>query len=169
MAPADGVGDSDSDDVSTDGLDGSDAYLTDRLRAAPAAAYPALRTLRARHHPAVLAYARRCTTSEPAARRLAAEAFTLAARETARGNDPGGPWRHQLLLLSWQVAADWAADDRVAGWTRHCCSSSTRRPPAARCRRCSARSARCPPAHRESSGTASWNASPWSGRPRCSD
>ncbi|MEW2046401.1 RICIN domain-containing protein [Streptomyces sp. NPDC005476] len=113
MAPADGVGD--SDDVSTDGLDGSDAYLTDRLRAAPAAAYPALRTLRARHHPAVLAHARRCTTSEPAARRLAAEAFTLAARETARGNDPGGPWRHQLLLLSWQVAADWAADDRAGG------------------------------------------------------
>ncbi|MFD9393125.1 ricin-type beta-trefoil lectin domain protein [Streptomyces sp. NPDC060000] len=116
MAPADGVGD--GDDVNADGFDGSDgsdAYLTDRLRAAPAAAYPALRALRARHHPAVLAYARRCTTSEPAARRLAAEAFTLAARETARGNDPGGPWRHQLLLLSWQVAAAWAVDDRAAG------------------------------------------------------
>ncbi|MEU8575952.1 RICIN domain-containing protein [Streptomyces asoensis] len=116
MAPADVVGD--GDDVHAGGSDGHDrpdAYLTDRLRAAPAAAYPALRVLRARHHPAVLAYARGCTTSEPAARRLAAEAFTVAARETARGNDPGGPWRHQLLLLSWQVATAWAADDRAAG------------------------------------------------------
>ncbi|MGW6518853.1 ricin-type beta-trefoil lectin domain protein [Streptomyces sp. NPDC054962] len=95
--------------------DVSDAYLTDRLRAAPAAAYPALRALRARHQPAVLAYARRCTTGEPAARRLAAEAFTLAARETARGNDPGGSWRHRLLLLSAQVATDWALDDRAGG------------------------------------------------------
>lgn len=93
----------------------SDAHLTDLLRAAPAAAYPALRTLRARHQPAVLAYARLCTTGEPAARRLAAEAFTLAARETARGADPGGPWRHRLLLLAGQAAASWAADDRAGG------------------------------------------------------
>ncbi|WP_406008545.1 RICIN domain-containing protein [Streptomyces sp. NBC_00637] len=112
MARADVGGHDDGDDVSTDG---SDAYLTDRLRAAPAAAYPALRALRARHHPAVLAYARRCTTGEPAARRLAAEAFTLAARETARGNDPGGSWRHQLLLLSGRVATEWALDDRAGG------------------------------------------------------
>ncbi|MGW2051091.1 ricin-type beta-trefoil lectin domain protein [Streptomyces sp. NPDC001858] len=93
----------------------SDAHLTELLRAAPATAYPALRELRARHHPAVLAYARLCTTSEPAARRLAAEAFTLAARETARGNDSGSPWRHRLLLLTGQVAASWAADDRAGG------------------------------------------------------
>ncbi|OQR59397.1 ricin-type beta-trefoil lectin domain protein [Streptomyces maremycinicus] len=92
-----------------------DACLTDRLRAAPAEAYPALRALRARHHPAVLAYARRCTTGEPAARRLAAEAFALAARETARGNDPGGAWRHRLLLLSGRVATEWARDDRAGG------------------------------------------------------
>lgn len=93
----------------------SDAHLTELLRAAPATAYPALRELRARHDPAVLAYARLCTTSEPAARRLAAEAFTLAARETARGNDPGGAWRHQLLLLAGRVAAGWAVDDRAGG------------------------------------------------------
>ncbi|WP_329217954.1 RICIN domain-containing protein [Streptomyces sp. NBC_01485] len=93
----------------------TDAHLTDLLRAAPATAYPALRELRARHHPAVLAYARHCTTGEPAARRLASEAFTLAARETARGNDPGGPWRHWLLLLSGRIAASWAADDRAGG------------------------------------------------------
>ncbi|MFD9322135.1 ricin-type beta-trefoil lectin domain protein [Streptomyces sp. NPDC060053] len=110
MARADGDGD--GDDMSADG---SDAYLTDRLRAAPATAYPALRALRARHHPAVLAYARRCTTGDPAARRLAAEAFALAARETARGNDPGGSWRHRLLLLAGQVAAQWALDDRAGG------------------------------------------------------
>ncbi|MGW2616397.1 ricin-type beta-trefoil lectin domain protein [Streptomyces sp. NPDC001500] len=93
----------------------SDAHLTDRLRAAPAAAYPALQALRARHRPAVLAYARLCTTGESAAGRLAAEAFTLAARETARGADPGGPWRHRLLLLAGQAAASWAADDRAGG------------------------------------------------------
>ncbi|MFD5255605.1 ricin-type beta-trefoil lectin domain protein [Streptomyces bobili] len=94
---------------------GPDARLTDLLRASPATAYPALRTLRARHHAAVLAYARLCTTSEPGARQLAAQAFTLAARETARGNDPGGPWRHQLLLLAARTAAEWARDNRAGG------------------------------------------------------
>ncbi|MFI7501114.1 RICIN domain-containing protein [Streptomyces sp. NPDC049687] len=93
----------------------SDARLTDLLRGAPARAYPALRTLRTRHEPAVLSYARLCTTSEPAARRLAAEAFTRAARDTARGSEPGGAWRHQLLLQAGRVAADWAADDRAGG------------------------------------------------------
>ncbi|MFI9563192.1 ricin-type beta-trefoil lectin domain protein [Streptomyces rishiriensis] len=111
MARADGDDEAHAPNADT----ASDAHLTDRLRAAPAAAYPALRALRARHQPAVLAYARRCTTGEPAARRLAAEAFTLAARETARGADPGGPWRHRLLLLAGQAAASWAADDRAGG------------------------------------------------------
>lgn len=111
MARADGDHDADALGAGAD----SDAHLTDRLRAAPAVAYPALRALRARHHPAVLAYARRCTTGEPAARRLADEAFTLAARETARGTDPGGPWRHRLLLLAGRAAAGWAADDRAGG------------------------------------------------------
>lgn len=109
MARADGNG------LSTGDSGGSDAHLTDLLRAAPATAYPALRELRARHQPSVLTYARLCTTSEAAARRLAAEAFALAARETARGNDPGGPWRHRLLLLAGQAAADWARDDRAGG------------------------------------------------------
>ncbi|MCX4762636.1 RICIN domain-containing protein [Streptomyces sp. NBC_01275] len=98
-----------------EGSGDSDARLTDRLRAAPAAAYPALRALRAHHHPALLAYARLCTTGEPAARRLAAETFTVASRETARGNDPGGPWRHRLLTLAGQVAAEWAGDERAGG------------------------------------------------------
>lgn len=93
----------------------SDARLTELLRADTSTVYTALQELRARHQPSVLAYARLCTTSESAARQLAAQVFTLAARETARGVDPGTPWRHQLLLLTAQVAASWALDDRSAG------------------------------------------------------
>ncbi|MGW0579510.1 ricin-type beta-trefoil lectin domain protein [Streptomyces sp. NPDC002920] len=105
----------DEQGVSTGEPGGSDARLTELLRGAPATAYPALRALRLRHEPAVLAYARLCTTSESAARRLAAEAFTLATRETARGSEPGGAWRHQLLLQAGRLAADWATDDRAGG------------------------------------------------------
>ncbi|MEU1273960.1 RICIN domain-containing protein [Streptomyces sp. NPDC005799] len=93
----------------------SDARLTELLRADTASAFQALQELRARHRPRVLRYARLCTTSESAARQLAAQAFTLAARETARGIDPGGPWRHQLLLLTSRLAAAWAMDDRAGG------------------------------------------------------
>ncbi|MET7691993.1 RICIN domain-containing protein [Streptomyces sp. NPDC005483] len=93
----------------------SDARLTELLRADTATAYAALLELRARHQPAVLAYARLCTAGESAARQLAAHTFTLAARETARGVDPGVPWRHRLLLLTARSAADWAGDDRAAG------------------------------------------------------
>lgn len=93
----------------------SDARLTELLRADTATVYTALQELRARHQPSVLAYARLCTTSESTARQLAAQAFTLAARETARGVDPGTPWRHQLLLLTARVAASWSLDDRSAG------------------------------------------------------
>ncbi|PAZ11917.1 ricin-type beta-trefoil lectin domain protein [Streptomyces sp. SA15] len=93
----------------------SDARLTELLRADPATAYLALQELRARHRPSVLAYARLCATNESAARQLAAQALTLAARETARGIDPGVPWRHRLLLLTGRVAASWSADERAAG------------------------------------------------------
>ncbi|MFJ2831634.1 RICIN domain-containing protein [Streptomyces sp. NPDC087263] len=87
----------------------SDAQLTELLRADTPTAYPALRELRLRHRPAVLSYARLCTVGESAARQLTAQAFALATRETARGIDPRGPWRHQLLLLTGRVAASWAA------------------------------------------------------------
>ncbi|GGN93241.1 hypothetical protein GCM10011579_091740 [Streptomyces albiflavescens] len=90
----------------------SDARLTELLRAETATAYPALRELRLRHRPAVLSYARLCTVGESAARQLTAQAFALAARDTARGIDPPGPWRHQLLLLAGQVAESWAMDER---------------------------------------------------------
>jgi hypothetical protein len=90
----------------------SDARLTELLRAETATAYPALRELRLRHRPAVLSYARLCTVGESAARQLTAQAFALAARDTARGIDPRGPWRHRLLLLTGRVAASWAMDER---------------------------------------------------------
>ncbi|MEU2596346.1 RICIN domain-containing protein [Streptomyces hirsutus] len=93
----------------------SDIRLTEMLRADTPAAYAALQELRARHGPSVLAYARRCATSDSGARQLAAQAFTHAARETARGTDPGGPLRHQLLLLTVRVAATWAADGQAGG------------------------------------------------------
>ncbi|MFE5816387.1 RICIN domain-containing protein [Streptomyces sp. NPDC056479] len=93
----------------------SDARLTELLRADTATAYPALQELRARHHPHVLAYARLCTPNDSMARQLAAQAFALAARQTARGIDPGVPWRHQLLLLTARQAGTWATDERAAG------------------------------------------------------
>ncbi|PWI15905.1 ricin-type beta-trefoil lectin domain protein [Streptomyces sp. Act143] len=95
--------------------DASDARLTGLLRTDTATAYAALLELRARHREPGLAYARLCTTSESAARQLAAQVFTTAARETARGTDPGVPWRHRLLLLTVRSASSWAADDRAAG------------------------------------------------------
>ena len=93
----------------------SDARLTELLRGNTATAYPALQELRTRHRASVLAHARLCTTSESAARQLAAQAFTLAAQETARGIDPGVPWRHQLLLLAGRLTASWATDERATG------------------------------------------------------
>ncbi|MGY3202133.1 ricin-type beta-trefoil lectin domain protein [Streptomyces sp. TE5632] len=93
----------------------SDIRLTESLRADTSAAYSALQELRARHGPSVLAYARQCTTGDSGARQLAAQAFTDAARETARGTDPGGPLRHRLLLLTARAAATWATDGRAGG------------------------------------------------------
>ncbi|MGP4050338.1 ricin-type beta-trefoil lectin domain protein [Streptomyces sp. 2A115] len=112
-----------ADDTEAGGADGvedggvhtgaSDARLTELLRADTPTAYPALRELRRRHRPALLAYARLCTAHDSAARQLTAQTFTLAAQETARGTDPSGPWRHQLLLLAGRVAAAWTEDERA--------------------------------------------------------
>ncbi|MER5505965.1 ricin-type beta-trefoil lectin domain protein [Streptomyces sp. NPDC002766] len=104
--------------VATEGgvyADVPDARLTELLRARTATVYPALRELRARHQPAVLAYARLCTASESAARQLGSQAFTLAARQTARGTEPSVPLRHELLLLTGRLAVSWAGDERAAG------------------------------------------------------
>ncbi|MGW0412843.1 ricin-type beta-trefoil lectin domain protein [Streptomyces collinus] len=92
-----------------------DARLTVLLRGDTATAYAALRELHRRHRPAALGYARLCTASESAARRLVAETFTAAARETAHGVEPRVPLRHHLLLLTARLAASWARDDRSAG------------------------------------------------------
>ncbi|WP_426567370.1 ricin-type beta-trefoil lectin domain protein [Streptomyces canus] len=97
----------------------SDARLAELLRADTVTAYPALQELRARHHAPVLAYARQCTANESLARQLAAQAFTLATRQTARGVDPGLPWRHRLLLLTARSAGTWAGDERAAGLDAH--------------------------------------------------
>ncbi|MGW5373286.1 ricin-type beta-trefoil lectin domain protein, partial [Streptomyces sp. NPDC004011] len=107
--------DGDAAEADTGLADAPDARLTALLRAPSPTAYPALQELRRRHHPAVLAYARLCTASESAARRLAAETLTAAARETARGREPSVPLRHQLLLLTARLAASWASDERSAG------------------------------------------------------
>ncbi|MEV5639501.1 RICIN domain-containing protein [Streptomyces flaveolus] len=114
MARVDGTG---GDAQAGDGVHtgASDARLTELLRTDTPTAYPALQELRARHQPPVLAYARLCAAGESAARQLAATAFTLAARQAARGTDGGGPWRHRLLTLTVEVAAGWAADERAAG------------------------------------------------------
>jgi hypothetical protein len=93
----------------------SDARLVELLRTPTPTAYPALQEVRARHQPAVLAYARLCTTSDSAARQLAAQSFTLAARQTARGTEPLVPLRLQLLLLTGRMTAAWAADERAGG------------------------------------------------------
>ncbi len=92
-----------------------DARLVGLLRGDTPTVHPALRELRARHHAAVLAYARQCTTGESAARQLAAQAFTHAARESARGVDRGVPVRLQLLLLTARSAASRARDERSGG------------------------------------------------------
>lgn len=122
MARADGAesteagsGTSETDGVSVRPANPSDTRLTELLRADTATSYQALQDLRARHRPSVVSYARLCTTAEPAARQLAGQAFTLAARETAHGIDPGVPWRHRLLLLTVRLAMSWARDERAAG------------------------------------------------------
>ncbi|MER6079413.1 RICIN domain-containing protein [Streptomyces sp. NPDC001833] len=92
----------------------SDTRLTELLRTPTPTAYPALQELRARHHPAVLAYARLCTAGDAAARRLAAQTFTTAARDIARGAEPVVPLRHHLLLLTARLAAGWSGDEHSA-------------------------------------------------------
>ncbi|WP_089102305.1 RICIN domain-containing protein [Streptomyces hyaluromycini] len=91
-----------------------DARLTELLRAPAPTAYPALQELRTRHHPAVLGHARLCTTGDAAARRLATQTFSTAAREIAHGAEPVVPLRHHLLLLTARLAADWSHDERSA-------------------------------------------------------
>ncbi|MEV6317125.1 ricin-type beta-trefoil lectin domain protein [Streptomyces sp. NPDC051776] len=89
-----------------------DTELTRRVQAGAPVAGPAIRELRRRHTPAVLAYARLATRSEEAAEQLGSQAFARAAAETCRGVDPEGPWGHHLLLLVRDLVSDWVADGR---------------------------------------------------------
>lgn len=90
----------------------ADARLTELLRGDAATAYPALRELRRRHHAPTLAYARLLGVDEAAAKQLTAQAFALGARDTGRGVDPTGPWRHHAALLVRRIAGTWTADGR---------------------------------------------------------
>ncbi|MFI9152708.1 ricin-type beta-trefoil lectin domain protein [Streptomyces sp. NPDC053367] len=114
MARAEGT-DNDAGAVNSAYANAPDTRLTELLRTRSVTAYPALQELRARHRASVLTYARLCTAGDTAARQLAAHAFNAAAREAARGTDPGTPVRHRLLLLVGEVAAQWASDERAAG------------------------------------------------------
>lgn len=62
----------------------------------------------ARHHSAVLAYARTCCRDQSTAHDLAAEAFTRTYRAVAWGAGPEYAWRPYLLTCVRRVAADWA-------------------------------------------------------------
>ncbi|MFE0404753.1 ricin-type beta-trefoil lectin domain protein [Streptomyces nigra] len=115
MAGDDGTGPDREDPGHRIHADVSDARLAELLRGHTTTAYPALQELRARHHAHVLRYARLCAPDDALARQLAAEAVTSAARRTARGLDPGLPWRHHLLLLAAKTAGTWATDERAAG------------------------------------------------------
>ncbi|MQS16146.1 sigma-70 family RNA polymerase sigma factor [Streptomyces kaniharaensis] len=62
----------------------------------------------ARHHSAVLAYARTCCRDLPTAHDLAAEAFARTYRAVAAGHGPEHAWRPYLLTCVRHVATDWA-------------------------------------------------------------
>ncbi|MCX4546138.1 sigma-70 family RNA polymerase sigma factor [Streptomyces sp. NBC_01565] len=62
----------------------------------------------ARHHGAVLAYARTCCRDLATANDLAAEAFARTYRAVAWGAGPEHAWRPYLLTCVRRVAADWA-------------------------------------------------------------
>ncbi|MET8677349.1 ricin-type beta-trefoil lectin domain protein [Streptomyces sp. NPDC004647] len=91
----------------------TDAQLTERICAGPPSADPAMQEIRRRHLPAVLSYARLCSSHQTAGNQLAAQAFALAWPDVRRGIDPRGTWRHHLLMLVQQ-----AAETRAAGSLR---------------------------------------------------
>ncbi|MYT19663.1 sigma-70 family RNA polymerase sigma factor, partial [Streptomyces sp. SID7760] len=62
----------------------------------------------ARHHDAVLAYARTCCRDLATAGDLAAEAFARTYRAVAWGTGPEYVWRPYLLTCVRRVAAEWA-------------------------------------------------------------
>ncbi|MFJ1706930.1 sigma-70 family RNA polymerase sigma factor [Kitasatospora sp. NPDC088346] len=92
----------------------SDADLAALLHEPHTAAGPAVRDVMgevfARHHPAVLAYARTCCRDAATAHDLAAEAFARTYRSVASGAGPHHAWRPYLLTCVRHTAVDWARD-----------------------------------------------------------
>ncbi|MEV7181929.1 sigma-70 family RNA polymerase sigma factor [Kitasatospora sp. NPDC093679] len=64
----------------------------------------------ARHHTAVLAYARTCCRDTATAHDLAAEAFARTYRAVTTGSGPHHAWRPYLLTCVRHVAVEWARD-----------------------------------------------------------
>ncbi|MGW4892274.1 sigma-70 family RNA polymerase sigma factor [Kitasatospora sp. NPDC004240] len=98
----------------TDLTDLGDAELAALLREPRAAAGPAVHDVMgevfARHHAAVLAYARTCCRDAATAHDLAAEAFARTYRSAASGTGPHHAWRPYLLTCVRHIAVDWARD-----------------------------------------------------------
>ncbi|MFG2713618.1 sigma-70 family RNA polymerase sigma factor [Streptomyces goshikiensis] len=89
----------------------SDAQLCALLREHGAASAPEVSDVMgevfARHHSAVLAYARTCCRDVATAKDLAAEAFARTYRAVAWGAGPEHAWRPYLLTCVRRVATDW--------------------------------------------------------------
>ncbi|MEU6235812.1 sigma-70 family RNA polymerase sigma factor [Kitasatospora sp. NPDC047058] len=92
----------------------TDAELAALLREPPAVAGAAVHDVMgevfARHHTAVLAYARTCCRDAATAHDLAAEAFARTYRSVASGAGPQHAWRPYLLTCVRHTAVDWARD-----------------------------------------------------------
>ncbi|MCQ6554987.1 sigma-70 family RNA polymerase sigma factor [Streptomyces sp. C10-9-1] len=71
----------------------------------------------ARHHGAVLAYARTCCRDAHTAEDLAAEAFARTLEAVRAGRGPTGPWRPYLLTVVRTTAMNWAQTARRAELT----------------------------------------------------
>lgn len=98
----------------TDLTDLTDAQLAVLLREPASPAGPTVRDVMgevfARHHPAVLAYARTCCRDAATAHDLAAEAFARTYRSVVSGAGPQHAWRAYLLTCVRRTAVDWARE-----------------------------------------------------------
>ncbi|MER8188447.1 sigma-70 family RNA polymerase sigma factor [Kitasatospora sp. NPDC094015] len=92
----------------------TDAQLAALLREPASPAGPAVHVVMgevfARHHPAVLAYARTCCRDAATAHDLAAEAFARTYRAVTAGAGPQHAWRPYLLTCVRHTAVDWARE-----------------------------------------------------------
>ncbi|WP_354643700.1 sigma-70 family RNA polymerase sigma factor [Kitasatospora camelliae] len=91
-----------------------DAELSALLRESGRKAGPAVQGVMgevfARHHKAVLGYARTCCRDAATAHDLAAEAFARTYQAVASGGGPQHAWRPYLLTCVRHIAVEWARD-----------------------------------------------------------